>query len=399
MKSPWLTSVLPIAAIFVFRMLGLFMLIPIFTLYAHKLAFSTPALTGFALGAYGLSQGLLQIPFGLLSDKYGRKPMITIGLILLLVGSLIGAVSHSIYSMILARILQGMGAIGSVLIALLADVTKEHQRTKAMAVIGASIGLSFAFAMVLSPTLAQSYGLSGIFYVMVGLASFGLLLLFTTIPNPTRIQCLPSNKTIELLQQVLHNHELMRLNFGIFCQHCILTATFFTLPLLIHEQINTGHLSSQWQFYLYTLLSSFIIMMPLIFLAEKKGLVKDIFLLSIMIIALSQCLLTFAYNYWLAICVCMFLYFIAFNILEATLPSLISKKAPADSKGTAMGIYSTCQFLGIFAGGSLAGILFQILNMRSIFLVNTCIAIIWCIIANNMQIKLTDKMPTQVKEI
>ena len=356
MKQSWLNSVFPIAALFSFRMLGLFMLIPVFTVYANHLTAATPTLIGIALGSYGLSQGLLQIPFGMLSDRFGRKPILTVGLILFACGSLFGAFTTSIYGMIIARMIQGMGAIGSVLIALLADLTPDEQRTKAMAVIGVTIGLSFSIAMVISPALTHHFGLAGIFYLTTLLAILGLLLLHAVIPTPKKEPFhLDSEANPKLFRKVISNPHLQRLNLGIFCQHFILTATFFTIPVLLQQQIKLGVLSQQWHFYLPLMVFSFLTMVPFLSLAEKKHQLKAVFLASVIITSLCQFILAFTYQHWLAICSLMFIYFVGFNILEASLPSMISRQASAESKGTAMGIYSSCQFLGIFAGGAMAG--------------------------------------------
>lgn len=386
MKQSWLNNVFPIAALFSFRMLGLFMLIPVFTIYANQLKGANPMLIGMALGGYGLSQGLLQIPFGMLSDRFGRKPIITIGLILFALGSLLGALTTSIYGMIAARILQGMGAIGSVLIALLADLTPDEHRTKGMAVIGVTIGLSFSLAMVISPALTQHFGLAGIFYLTVLLAVLGLLLLHVVIPTPNKEPFhLDSEPNPKLIKPVMSNPHLQRLNVGIFCQHFILTATFFTVPVLLQQQIKQGMLSAQWHFYLPLMLLSFVAMLPFLTLAEKKRRIKSVFLISIAITFLCQLMLAFTYQYWVAICSFMFLYFVGFNILEASLPSLVSKQAPTESKGTAMGIYSSFQFLGIFAGGSIAGITYQFWGSQGIFMINFIIALIWAVIALRLQ--------------
>ncbi len=232
-EASWSNSVFPIAALFSFRMLGLFMLIPVFTVYATQLTGATPALIGIALGSYGLSQGLLQIPFGMLSDSFGRKSIITLGLIFFVCGSLLGAFATSIYGMIFARILQGTGAIGSVLIALLADLTPDEQRTKAMAVIGATIGLSFSLAMILSPTITHYFGLSGIFYLTTFLAVFGLILLHGVIPTPRKEPFhLDSDPSPALFSDVLRNRHLQRLNFGIFVNILFLQQLF--LPCLFY---------------------------------------------------------------------------------------------------------------------------------------------------------------------
>ena len=382
MKQSWLNSVFPIAALFSFRMLGLFMLIPVFTIYANQLTDSTPMLIGLALGSYGLSQGLLQIPFGMLSDRFGRKPIITLGLILFAAGSLLGACTTSIYLMIIARTLQGAGAIGSVLIALLADLTPDEQRTKAMAVIGVTIGMSFSLAMVLSPAITHAFGLSGIFYLTTFLALLGLILLHVVIPTPHKEPFhLDSEAKAQLFKQVLKNNHLQRLNIGIFCQHFILTATFFVIPLILQQQMASGHLSEQWHFYLPLMIVSFLVMIPFLALAEKKRQIKSVFLISVIITCLSQFLLAFTYSHWLAICSFMFAYFVAFNFLEASLPSLVSRQAGPKSKGTAMGIYSSSQFLGIFAGGSIAGIGYQLTGTTGIFILNSIISLIWVAIA------------------
>ena len=382
MKITWSRTVFPIAALFSFRMLGLFMLIPVFSVEASQLSYATPTLIGIALGCYGLSQGLLQIPFGMLSDRFGRKPILTLGLLLFCGGSLVGAFSHSIYGMIFARMLQGAGAIGSVLIALLADLTPDDQRTRSMAVIGVTIGLSFSLAMVLSPAITHSFGLGGIFYLTTGLALLGLLLLHVVIPTPKKEMFhLESDVKPALFRKVLSNRHLLRLNIGIFCQHFMLTSTFFVVPMLLQKQLQQGYLSQQWHFYLPLMLFSFVAMVPFILLAEKKQRMKSIFITSIALSSIAQFLLIFSYHSWIGICVLMVLYFVSFNILEASLPSLVSKQANAESKGTAMGVYSTCQFLGIFAGGALAGLMYQLKGSDSLFILNSSIGFFWFLIA------------------
>lgn len=386
MKQFWYKSVFPIAAIFSFRMLGLFMLIPVFTVFASGLKDSTPALIGLALGAYGLSQGLLQMPFGMLSDRFGRKTMISIGLLLFAAGSLLGAMSDSIYTMIFARVLQGTGAIGSVLIALIADLTPEDARTRAMAVVGMTIGLSFSLSMLISPIITAHYGLSGIFYLTAVLSLLGLLLLHAVIPTPAKEQFhIDSEARTSLLHAVLTNKHLQRLNAGIFFQHLILTATFYSIPLLLQEQIKAGHLGQQWLFYLPILFFSFLFMIPFILIAEKKRKMKAVFILSVSLTALSQIALIWFNQYWIVLCLAMFIYFVAFNILEASLPSLVSKQANLRSRGTAMGVYSSCQFLGIFAGGAMAGLIYQAFGNQGIFLVNGLLGLLWILIAVTMQ--------------
>ncbi|MDR3441529.1 MAG: MFS transporter [Legionella sp.] len=386
MKYPWSKTVFPIAAIFSFRMLGLFLLIPVFSIYAEQLQRATPALAGLALGIYGLAQGMLQMPFGLLSDKIGRKPMISIGLILFACGSLLGALTDSIYGMILARALQGTGAIGSVLIALLADLTPDEQRTRAMAVIGMTIGTSFSLAMVISPALSHRFGLAGIFYLTTALSLIGLALLHLVIPKPAKERFHGDSETNPtLFKHVISNKHLQRLNIGIFCQHFILTATFFAIPFILNKQVEQGHLTQQWHFYLPLMLVSFILMIPFIIRAEKKRRMKSIFLSSVLIMTLAQLLLAFTYQNWLALCVLMLAFFTPFNILEAALPSLVSKQANPNNKGTAMGIYSTSQFLGLFAGGALSGVLYQWSGSQGIFIVNALMGALWFTLSYSMQ--------------
>lgn len=386
MKQPWLSRVFPIAAIYSFRMLGLFMLIPVFSVSATALNHSTPALIGIALGSYGLSQGLLQIPFGMLSDRWGRKPIITLGLILFACGSLLGAYTDSIYGMILARILQGMGAIGSVLMALLTDLTPDEARTKAMAIIGITIGVSFSLAMIISPAITHRAGLPGIFYLTALLAVFGLILLHVAIPTPIKEPFPLSTSLLRTqLSASFQNRHLQRLNAGIFFQHMILTSTFFAIPMILQQHAQQGDLTVQWHFYLPLMIGSFLAMLPFIVLAERKNHVKSVFIGAVIMTGLSQWILAYTYTHWLFITTLMFIYFVAFNILEANLPSLVSRQAPSSSKGTAMGIYSSSQFLGIFAGGALSGLIYQWTGFQGIFIINGFISLIWLSMALYMK--------------
>ncbi|KTC65238.1 transporter, major facilitator family [Legionella adelaidensis] len=354
------------------------MLIPIFTIYANKLSYATPALIGIALGGYGLSQGLLQIPFGMLSDRWGRKKIITIGLLFFTIGSLLGAFTTSIYGMIAARILQGMGAIGGVLIALLSDLTPDRDRTKAMAVIGATIGISFSLAMIISPIVSQHFGLSGIFYLSIILAILGLVLLHGVIPTPEKQPFhVDSEANINLFKSVFKNLNLQRLNLSIFIQHLVLTSTFFVLPIILKKATQQGLLNQPWHFYLAIIFAAFVGMVPFIIFAEKRNKIKLVFLGAVLLTGLSQSLLIVSYTHWTSLCLLFFMYFLAFNVLEAIVPSLVSKHAGIKTKGTAMGVYSTSQFLGIFAGGVLSGFLYQHMGIEMIFAFNSVLTFIW----------------------
>lgn len=378
-------AILSLASIFALRMLGLFMILPVFSLYAPQLLGTTPALMGVALGIYGLSQACLQIPFGMLSDRFGRKPIITLGLVLFILGSCIAALSHSIYGVILGRLLQGGGAIGSTLIATVADVTREEQRTKAMALIGMSIGLSFAAALFFGPLLAAWINVNGIFWLTAGLGVCGLIVLHTLVPTPQTHSFHRDTQAIpKLFKSVLTHGELLRLNLGIFLQHAILTALFIVLPIVLQDTLQLNK-HQQWQLYLPILVGSFIAMVPLLVIAEKKRCIKPIFLIAIASLSIAQIGLWQFHTHFGLVALSLFIYFMGFNFLEATLPSLISKIAPVSSKGTALGIYSSSQFLGIFFGGILGGWLYGNHHIAGVFYVTALMALGWFIVACTMQ--------------
>jgi len=382
MKHP--TAIFSLAMIMAFRMLGLFMILPVFSAHATELPGATATLLGVALGIYGLSQAVLQMPFGMLSDRIGRKPVIAGGLILFALGSVVAALSHSIYGIILGRILQGAGAIGSTTLAMVSDLTRDENRSKAMAMMGLTIGFAFSIAMVLGPIIYSWFRLSGIFWATSGFAVVGLLLLIT-VPTPPKVRFHPDiERKTNNLKSVFKNGQLLRLDWGIFSMHAMLTATFIAIPILFTQVLGLSE-THQIITYLVVLTLAFVTMVPLIILAEKKRKMKAIFLLAIATLLLSQSFLFFLHSSAIAIGILLFFFFAAFTLLEASLPSLVSKIAPIRYKGTAMGVYSSSQFLGIFIGGCVGGWTFGHFGIHGIFLFCALIAFSWLIIASTMQ--------------
>lgn len=376
---------LSLAGIYMLRMLGMFLILPVFSVFARDLPGATPALVGLAISAYGLTQAIFQIPFGIWSDRYGRKPLIAAGLVLFVLGSALAALSDTIYGIIAGRALQGAGAVAAVIMALAADLTREEHRIKAMALIGISIGISFALSMVAGPVLSAWMGLKGLFWVITGLAVLGIVALYTVVPDPvvSRFHRDAQVRTASF-SRVLHDPELLRLDFGIFCLHLILTATFVVLPLLLRDQL-AMETAQHWHIYLPVFVLAMASMVPFVILAEKKRKMKPVFLGFIGLVAVADLgFLWLGGSFW-AVFALLYLFFTAFNLLEATLPSMVSKIAPPDLKGTAMGAYSTAQFLGAFAGGAGGGWIYGHYGMPQVFLYCAAAALAWLGVAYGMQ--------------
>ena len=373
-----------LAAVFSVRLLGLFMIYPVFAAYAGTLSGANPYLIGEALGIYGLTQGILQIPFGLLSDRVGRKVMIVTGLALFGIGSAVAAVSTSMGGVIVGRALQGVGAVGSVILALLADLTGEESRTAAMAMVGITIGASFLLALPAGPIVASFIGVPGIFWLMVALALAGMAITEFVVPKPPRIRVHRDAEAVPaLIGAVLRNGELLRLDIGIFVLHAMLTASFLVVPDLLRGTLGVA-VHDQWIVYLPVLLVAIAAMVPAIIAAEKYRHMKGVFVSAVAALVISQIMLYFGAGNSLVLLAALVVFFSAFNVMEAILPSLITKVAPAHVKGTAMGLYSSLQFLGIFIGGIVGGFAHQRGGNTAVFVLSALLALIWLLVAAGM---------------
>ncbi len=377
-------AALSLSVIMSLRLLGLFMVLPLFSLYANGLSGATPLLIGLAMGVYGLSQAVLQIPFGALSDHFGRRKIITLGLILFAAGSCLAALADNIWLMIVGRALQGAGAVGSTLMAMIADLTRPEQRTKAMAIAGITIGFSFMLAMMAGPLLAAGITVPGLFWTAVGLSFLSILLLFTWVPTPTAPHFHAEvEPRIHDFFSLLKMPLLIQLNLGIFLLHVIFTASFIVIPMSLQNLAGIAG-SRQWLLYLPGLLIAFAITMPCVIAAEKKQLIKPFFIGGIILLALAQILFwLFAKELWIS-AISLILFLTAFSLLEAFLPSLVSRAAPPSRKGTALGMYSCAQFFGIFIGGAVGGWLYGQFGLINVYLFCVILTLIWVIIAVKM---------------
>ncbi len=372
------TAAFALAALFGTRMLGLFIVLPVFSLYSGHLAGATPFWIGIAIGIYGLTQACLQIPMGLASDRFGRKPLIYTGLLVFALGSLIAAFSDQIWGVVLGRALQGAGAISSVVLALAADLTRPEHRPKVMGIIGVFIGIAFTAAMVIGPTLAPSIGLHGLFLITAGLALLGMLLTKLVVPDakitPQHQDVLPAPAQ---LRQLLADPQLRLLDLSVLTLHLLLSAAFVAVPLLL---IDAGMAANaHWLAYLPAMLLAFVLMVPVLIAAAKTRRNALFMQFSALLLAVSLLMFGWAKGQ-LLIAFALVLFFTGFNYLEASLPALISRVAPAGAKGGAMGIFSTSQFLGAFLGGTLGGSLVQWAGSRWLVAVLAAIAVLWAML-------------------
>ena len=370
------------------RMLGMFLILPVFAVHAAGMpGGGNAAMVGLALGVYGLTQAMFQIPFGAASDRFGRKPVITVGLLLMLVGSLVAASADTLTGLLAGRALQGAGAVSAAISALLADTTRDSQRTKAMAMVGAMIGVSFAFSLVAAPLLYQAIGLSGIFVLTGLLAVAGIAIVWWCIPSPAPSGSRSGAKDSATaakgpgtsLRKVLDG-DMMRLNVGIFVLHLTQMALFVVVPARLVGLVGLP-LSEHWKIYLPVVVASFAVMMPPLNWAEREGQLRGLFLIAIGLQFITQLGFAFVPPGLGSVSVLLLLFFLSFNLLEALMPSLVSRLAPAEGRGMALGIYSTTQALGVFAGGALGGLLAQRLGDASVFITAALLIAVWGLVA------------------
>ena len=369
-----------LASIFGLRMLGLFLILPVFSIHAQSIpGGDNLTLVGIALGAYGLTQAMFQIPFGMASDRFGRKRVIVIGLLLFAFGSAVAALSTDIWWAIFGRVLQGAGAISAAVTALAADLTREQHRTKVMAMIGSSIGLVFAISLVAAPALYAAIGMAGIFWMTAALAIAAIGLVTHVVPPAPPLPGGPKPP----FREVLLNTQLLRLNFGIFTLHAAQMAMFVVVPGLL---ISYGGLplAAHWKIYLPAVLASFVLMVPAIILAEKRNKVQPVFVSAIGLLLLTLLVMAFGGKNFNVVAGGLLSFFVAFNILEAMLPSLISRIAPARAKGAALGVYNTTQALGLFVGGGMGGWLLKNFDAGTVFMSGAVMAALWLVAAATM---------------
>lgn len=371
-----------LGSIFALRMLGLFMIVPVFAVYGQQYQGATPALLGLAIGIYGLTQAVLQIPMSLLADRFARKPLVIIGLLVFALGGAIAACADHIGWVIFGRAVAGCGAVSAIVMALLADVTREEQRGKAMAAMGMTIALSFIVAFSLGPLLTGWIGLSGLFW-LTSVAAFLAIGLLWVVPTPKRLIKQNPDSYRKQLKTVLSIADLNRLHVSIFILHLLMTAMFVLLPMQLIQQLHLPITQHGW-LYLPLLLIGFILAIPAIIMAESKKKMQQIFMAAVLLITLSMLLLTGLNGYAWGLVLGLALFFIAFNLIEALLPSWLAKRAPVASRATAMGLNASSQFFGAFTGGVLGGQLLAHAPIQVAWAVLAGLCLCWLLIARGL---------------
>ncbi len=376
-----LRASISLAAIFALRMLGLFLILPVFAVHARAMVGGNDAtLVGLALGIYGLVQAFLQLPLGMASDRVGRKPVIVAGLLVFAVGSFVAASTDSMMITIIGRALQGAGAVSAAVTALIADTTRDSQRTKAMAMVGGSIGLTFALSLVGAPLLYGVIGMGGIFALTGVLALAGIAVVYWVTPDaplPARADAAERTR----FREVVFEPDLLRLNFGIFTLHAVQLAMFIVVPTWL---VSRGGLplADHWKLYLPVVLLSFALMMPPLLWSERRGRLRAVFIGAVALLLVVQVLFALQTGGLAVLAVLLLVFFVAFNLLEASLPSLVSRLAPPDAKGAALGIYNTTQSLGLFAGGMIGGWVQQQWGKPAVFAVCAALVAFWLVLAS-----------------
>ncbi len=374
-----------LASIYALRMAGLFLILPVFALYAAGLDGHTPLLIGIAIGAYGLTQAILQIPYGMLSDHLGRKPVIAAGLLIFAIGSVIAANADSIWMVIVGRAVQGAGAIAAAVMAMVSDLTREEQRSKAMAAIGMTIGASFVLSLIFGPVLDGLIGVPGIFWMTGILAFLAIGVILFAVPTPVRIERVRSRNLREEFLKILSDGQLLRLDAGIFVLHLVMTAMFVVLPQAIVSHMHLAA-AQHWELYLPVMLAGFAAMIPFLILANRRrGVIRATLGGAVAVLIVAQLTFYFLHTTVIGLITGLWLFFAAFSLLEAMLPSLVSRLAPGESKGAAIGVYSSSQFLGAFAGGALGGLLSGLYGAGGVFLLATGALGAWLLLIVTMR--------------
>jgi MFS family permease len=371
-----------LAGVFGLRMFGLFLILPVLSVHASHLAGGDNlALVGMALGIYGLAQGFLQIPFGMASDRWGRKPILYAGLAVFALGSFLGVGATDIWTIIAARTLQGAGAISSVAMALAADLTRDQHRTKIMAMIGSTIGLTFAVSLIGAPVLYRWIGMGGLFALTGCLCLAAIAVVKYLVPEPTRLS--PDRKGKGATRESLLHPELLRLNLGIFVLHIVLYGMFVVVPPML---VASGlAIAEHWKLYLPAVVGSFILMVPLILYADRRNQPKPVFIGAVALLVAVEAALAAMQGGLIALGLLMLGFFVAFNALEALLPSLVSRIAPAQGRGVAIGVYNTTQTIGVFIGGVLGGWVAEHYGARAVFATCALLSVLWLVGALGMR--------------
>ncbi len=376
-------SVLPLSLIIALRFFGLFLVLPVISVYAMNLEGSTPMLVGIVIGGYALTQMIFQVPFGIISDKLGRKGTIVIGLILFALGSFICAISDDIYSLIFGRLLQGAGAIGAVVTATISDLVKEEQRSKAMATMGMFIGIAFAASMAAGPTIGSAFGVHTLFYITMFIAIGSIFVLLKMVPNPPQITH-TYNKKVEM-GAVLGNVNLIKMNITNFLQKGLMTFAFMLIPIVLTKHYG-WELSELWKVYMPAMVFGFIAMAPAAIIAEKKGKFREILIIGIAFFAISYLIIGFSPNATVFV-VGVVIFFIGFNMHEPIMQSLASKFAKVHQRGLVLGIFNSAGYLGTFIGGLLGGMFFNYdksTSLTTLVIVITIICVLWAVLIITM---------------